>query len=71
MVSVLIGKGWCRLGLHKVESWTYRWSSCIQDGECQRCAAICERLCHQWEEHPDVRFAFTRCGEYGVETWNY
>ena len=72
MVSVLIGKGWCRLGVHKVESWTYQLDKvCIQVGECQRCAAICERLYHQWGEYEYVRFACERCGEYSVESWDY
>ncbi len=30
MIGVFIDKGLCYSGIHKVESWTYRWSASIQ-----------------------------------------
>ncbi len=63
MIGVFIDKGLCYLGIHKVESWTYRWSACIQDGVCQRCGARCERLYHSWGDPSGTRYTCTRCGE--------
>ena len=63
----LIGIGLCYLGIHKMESWTYRQSgSCIQDGVCQRCGAKCDRLPHQWEGD-----TCTRCAERVRPPYDY
>lgn len=38
MIGVLIGKGLCRLGIHRVNAWTYRCDGrCTQDGVCRLC----------------------------------
>ncbi len=66
MIGVFIDKGLCYLGIHKVASWTYRWSACIQDGVCQRCGARCERLDHRWGDPSGTRYTCTRCGEHYV-----
>ncbi len=63
MVDALIGKGLCKLGIHKVD-WTYRHSKrCIQDGVCQRCGAKRDRVYHDWVEGL-FRVDCGRCGKH-------
>ena len=47
MVSVLVGKGLCTLGLHSVNLWEYRQEGvCTQNGVCKRCGAERDRTEH-------------------------
>ena len=47
MVSTLIGKRLCRLGVHTVKVWNYRRDGvCTQDGICQRCTTEFDRVEH-------------------------
>ena len=57
----------CFLALHRVDSWNFRQSNlrgeplvrvcCIQEGLCQRCESLRDRLHHDWMESK-----CTRCG---------
>ena len=61
MISVLIGKGLCSLGVHAVNLWEYRQEGiCTQDGVCRRCNVKREQIEHDYRRK-DGRGTKTTC----------